>query len=248
MTLRSLLLALLAGCSLIATASSEEKPKAAFQLRLLCVDVPVGAERLVILEKTDEGWAPRWRLKISPSFITDPVGLSGKPVGLAIDPTPPEKDSPFNGPPVAVTEPIEGLKPFHELTLREKTSTLVLVANPKEKAKTEPYRAILFSTDTTRFGAGDILIQNFASTSIAGVLGGKRVGISPGKSAIVAPGADQPADMAQITLASNVDGSPQVFCDTRWPAKTDYRRYLFILPRSDGSLHPFVFPEHPPFP
>ena len=248
MWIRSFATGLLAGLSLIATAAAQDKSKAAFQLRLLCVDVPAGAEHLMVMEKVEEVWVPRWRLKISPNFLTDPVGLSGKPVALAIDPAPPSAGSPFNGPPLPVTETFEGLKPFHEFELRESASTLVLVANPPEKVKTDPYRAILFSTGKTRFGAGQILIQNFATTSIAGVLGGKRVGISPGQSAIVEPGADQPADMAQITLASNVDGSAQVFCDTRWPAKTDYRRYLFILPRADGSLHPFVFPEHPPFP
>ncbi len=39
----------------------------------------------------------------------------------------------------------------------------------------------------------------------------------------------------------------KVFCDTRWPAKTDYRRYLLLLPRKDGTIHPFVMPEQPPF-
>lgn len=238
-------------CCLIGTLPAQQgtaPPKAARQLRLLCVEVPKGAEHLIILEKSDESWVPRWRLKVSSNFLTDPVGLSGKTLGLAIDPAPPAASGPFNGPPAAVAGVIEGLKPFHQFELSEAAGTAVLVANPAEKLKTEPYRVILFSTDKARFGAGRILIQNFAPADIAGVLGGKRVTVAPGKAEIVEPGADQPADMAQITLAWNDGGSLRVFCDTRWPAKTDYRRYLFILPKSDGTLHPFVFPEYPPFP
>jgi hypothetical protein len=53
--------------------------------------------------------------------------------------------------------------------------------------------------------------------------------------------------MAQITLATKTGESWAPFCDTRWPAKTDYRRYLLLIPRADGTVHPFVMPEYPPF-
>jgi hypothetical protein len=42
-------------------------------------------------------------------------------------------------------------------------------------------------------------------------------------------------------------GQWRVFCDTRWPAETDYRRYLLLLPAAGGTIMPFVMPEHPPF-
>ena len=248
MWFRAILIPLCCLGTLLQAQPGGASPKAAHQLRLLCVEVPKGAENLIILEKSEDAWVPRWRLKVSSNFLTDPVGFAGKSLGLAIDPSPPTTNSPFNGPPAAVTGVIEGLKPFHQFELSSASGTAVLVANPPEKQKIEPYRVILFSTEKARFGAGRILIQNFAPADVAGVLGGKRVVIAPGKSEIVEPGADQPADMAQITLAWNDGGTPRVFCDTRWPAKTDYRRYLFILPKADGALQPFVFPEYPPFP
>jgi hypothetical protein len=36
-------------------------------------------------------------------------------------------------------------------------------------------------------------------------------------------------------------------CDTRWPAKADYRRYLLLIPRADGTIYPFIMPEYPPY-
>jgi hypothetical protein len=248
MWFRAILIPLCSLCAILQAQPAGDPPKGANQLRLLCVEVPKGAENLMILEKSEDTWVPRWRLKVSSNFLTDPVGFSGKSLGLAIDPSPPASNGPFNGPPAAVTGAIEGLKPFHQFELSGTSVTAVLVANPPEKLKTDPYRVILFPTDKARFGAGRILIQNFAPSDVAGMLGGKRVTVAPGKSEIVEPDADQPADMAQITLAWNDGGTPRVFCDTRWPAKTDYRRYLFILPKADGTLQPFVFPEYPPFP
>lgn len=248
MWFRTILIQLCWLCSPIQAQQAGDAPKGTHQLRLLCVEVPKGAEHLMILEKAKDAWVPRWRLKVSTNYLTDPVGLSSKTIGLAIDPSPPASGGPFNGPPAAVTGAIDGIKPFHEFELSESPATAVLIASTADVVKTKPYRVIFLPTNQARFGAGRILIQNFAPAAITGVLGGERVTVAPGKSAIVEPGADQAAEMAQITLAWNQGGTAKVFCDTRWPAKTEYRRYLFILPKADGTVWPFVFPEHPPFP
>lgn len=213
-------------------------------LRLLCVDDVPAASRLVVMEKTDDGWVARWRLTVSAGFLTDPMGLGSRSLGLAIDPAPPPADGAFNGPATRVTKAIE-VKPFVEFQLPDSdTATAVLVAGP---AKGPPFRVIPLDTKNARFGIGKTLVQNFTPKVVAGMFGGKAAKIGPGETAILEPGSDQPGDMAQITLATQAGEAWAPFCDTRWPAKTDYRRYLLLIPRADGSVHPFVMPEYPPF-
>lgn len=53
--------------------------------------------------------------------------------------------------------------------------------------------------------------------------------------------------MAQITSAKLLEEGWEPFCDTRWPGKVDYRRYLFLLPRADGNIQTFVMPEYLPY-
>lgn len=242
------LLTLMLACSLAPLSPGQATPpataKSPHSLRLLCVDAVPAATRLVVLEKTDQGWAARWRLTVSAGFLTDPLGFASRSLGLALDPAPPPADSAFNGPAVRVTTPME-LKPFAEFQLpASDTATAVLVAGP---AKGPPYRVIPLDTQTASFGIGKMLVQNFTPQVVAGVFGGKSAKIEPGKSAIIEPGIDQPGEMAQITLATQAGDGWAPFCDTRWPAKTDYRRYLLLIPRADGSVQPFVMPEYPPF-
>lgn len=222
-------------------------PRSPFSLRLLCVDAAPAASRLVVLEKTDVGWVARWRLKVSAGFLTDSLGFASRSLGLAVDPAPPRADGAFNGPALRITTAME-LKPFAEFQLpASDTATAVLVAAAAGKAAEQPYRVIPLDTGTNHFGAGKMLIQNFTPHVVAGVFGGKAAKIQPGKSTIIEPGSDQPGEMAQITMATQVGDAWAPFCDTRWPAKTDYRRYLLLIPRVDGSVHPFVMPEYPPF-
>ena len=213
-------------------------------LRLLCVDAVPAATRLVVMEKTDQGWAARWRLTVSAGFLTDPLGLASRSLGLAIDPAPPPANGAFNGPALRVTEVME-IKPFAEFQLpASDTATAVLVAG---KADGPPYRVIPLDTQAANFGIGKMLVQNFTPQVVAGMFGGKAAKIESGKAVIIEPGIDQPGEMAQITLATQTGDTWAPFCDTRWPAKTDYRRYLLLIPRADGTVHPFVMPEYPPF-
>jgi hypothetical protein len=197
-------------------------------LRLLCVDAVPAATRLVVMEKTDQGWAARWRLTVSAGFLTDPLGLASRSLGLAIDPT-----------------TVMDIKPFAEFQLpASDTATAVLVTG---KADGPHYRVIPLDTQAANFGIGKMLVQNFTPQVVAGMFGGKAAKIESGKAVIIEPGSDQPGEMAQITLATKTGESWAPFCDTRWPAKTDYRRYLLLIPRADGTVHPFVMPEYPPF-
>lgn len=219
-------------------------PSSPHSLRLLCVDDVPAASRLVVMEKTDDGWVARWRLTVSAGFLTDPIGVGMRSLGLAIDPSPPPAAGAFNGPATRVTTAIE-LKPFVEFQLPDSdTATAVLVAGPE---KGPPYRVIPLDTRNARFGIGKTLVQNFTPKMVAGMFGGKPAKIGPGQTAILEPGSDQPGEMAQITLATQAGEAWAPFCDTRWPAKTDYRRYLLLIPRADGTVHPFVMPEYPPF-
>jgi hypothetical protein len=221
-----------------------KEPRSPHSLRLLCVDAVPAATRLVVMEKTDDGWVARWRLTVSAGFLTDPLGLASRSLGLAIDPAPPPSDGAFNGPAMRITAAME-IKPFAEFQLpASDTATAVLVAG---KPDGPPYRVIPLDTQAANFGIGKMLVQNFTPQVVAGMFGGKAAKIEPGKSAIIEPGSDQPGDMAQITLATQAGDAWAPFCDTRWPAKTDYRRYLLLIPRADGSVHPFVMPEYPPF-
>ena len=219
--------------------------KAPHSLRLLCVEAAATASNLVIAEKTDKGWVPRWRLVVSSQFLTEPLGFQTRKLALAIDPSPPPASSGFNGPATPVATPF-AITPFFELNLPDSDAvTAVLVTSADEKKG--PYRVILLDTNSARFGEGKVLMQNFTTSTVAGVFGGKSAKTEPGQSVIVQPGSDQPADMAQVTLARQNGPAWEPICDTRWPAKADYRRYLLLIPRADGTIYPFIMPEYPPY-
>lgn len=241
------LLAVSAASISLAQKPPAKAPASAHSLRLLCVDAVPAATHLIVLEKSDQGWVARWRLTVSGSFLTDPLGFASRSLGLAIDPAPPPGDGAFNGPAVRVTAAMK-VVPFAEFQLpASDTATAVLVAAPAGAAAGPPYRVIPLDTEAANFGVGKMWVQNFTRQVVAGVFGGRPAKIQPGKSAIIEPGSDQPGEMAQITLASQTGDAWTPFCDTRWPAKTDYRRYLLLIPRADGSIQPFVMPEYPPF-
>jgi hypothetical protein len=243
-------IAWLGGLSLHAQTPASADPaaaakKAPHSLRLLCVEAAADASRLVVAEKTDQGWMARWRLSISSSYMTDALGLATRKIALAIDPSPPATNSGFNGPALLIKEPFL-VKPITEFELpASDTATAILVSKPNDKAS--PYRVIVIDSEQQRFGAGKILVQNFTTHTVAGLFGGKSAKLASGQSSIIEPGIDQEADMAQITLAKQVGDQWEPFCDTRWPGKVDYRRYLLLIPRGDGTIHPFVMPEYPPF-
>lgn len=245
--LLTILLACFIARSLHGQSGPATPPKSSHSLRLLCVDGVPAASHLIVLEKTDDGWVARWRLTVSAGFITDPLGFATRSLGLAVDPAPPSSNGAFNGPAVRIDTQME-VTPFAEFRLpASDNATAVLVAMSPGKTTGPPYRVITLDTQTTSFGAGKMLVQNFTPHIVAGVFGGKSAKILPGKSAIIEPGSDQAGDMAQITMATRSGDAWVPFCDTRWPAKTDYRRYLLLIPRADGSVQPFVMPEYPPF-
>ena len=234
-----------------ASASAQQTPappdKPAHSLRLLCVDAVPGADKLLLLEKGPDGWLPRWRLAISPRFLTEPLGFRTRSLALAIDPSPPASEGAFNGPPRPVTGTLP-VTPFHEFQLpAADTATAVLVADPAGNPQQRPYRVIVLETNQARFAAGNVFVQNLTKSPVAGLFGGKQARVGPGQSAIVQPAADQPAGMAQITVSRQENDAWQVVFDTRWPAAAEYRRYLLLLPAADGSIAPFVMPEYPPF-
>lgn len=238
-------------CSAIQAQTPDPPPtktaekKAPHTLRLLCVEANPDASQLVVAEKTDKGWVARWRLSVSSAFMTDPLGLSSRQLAIAIDPSPPPPNGGFNGPAVMLKDELL-VKPITEFELPATDSaTAVLVAKTGEKGAS--YRVIVLDANQQRFGAGKILVQNFTTHLVGGVFGGKSAKLASGQSTIIEPGIDQEADMAQITLAKQVGDEWEPFCDTRWPGKVDYRRYLLLIPRADGSIHPFVMPEYPPF-
>jgi hypothetical protein len=238
-------------CACIHAQTTDSSPskaaekKAPHSLRLLCVEASPAASQLVVAEKTDKGWVARWRLSVSSSFMTDPLGLSSRQLALAIDPTPPPPNGGFNGPALFIKDELI-VKPITEFELPATDSATAILV-PKAGDQASPYRVIVLDANQQRFGAGKILVQNFTTHVVGGMFGGKSAKLASGQSAIVEPGIDQEADMAQITLAKQVGDQWEPFCDTRWPGKVDYRRYLLLIPRGDGSIHPFVMPEYPPF-
>jgi hypothetical protein len=177
--------------------------------------------------------------------MTDPLGLASRQIALAIDPSPPPANGGFNGPAVMIKDELI-VKPIAEFELPA-TDSVTAVIVPKTGDQGASYRVILIDANKQRFGAGKILVQNFTTHQVGGVFGGKSATLASGQSTVIEPGIDQEADMAQITLAKQVNDEWEVFCDTRWPGKVDYRRYLLLIPRGDGSIHPFVMPEYPPF-
>jgi hypothetical protein len=214
-------------------------------VRLLCVDEVAQATQLILAEKTEQGWVGRWRVGVSAQLLSDRLGFQTRTIGVAIDPTPPPKNGAFHAAPAMIKETLI-VKPFAELTLPASDSvTAILIAGPKPEVA--PYRVIVLDAAEQQFGKGKVLIQNFTPHTVAGVFGGKAAKILSGKSELIEPGIDQAADMAQVTLAKQNGQAWEPFYDTRWPGKADYRSYLLLLPREDGSINAFVMPEYPPF-
>lgn len=223
-------------------------PAEGARVRILCVEAAAGAGALVLMEKKEDGgWVAKWRFKVGSGFLTDAMELEGRVLGLAHDPEPGEDDGFFGAPRAA--DGLAGLRPFVEFRLPEGgAATAVLLSNQEENPST-PYQVMVLDSGRERFREGAILVQNLSARPVAGKFGGVAVRIEPGAAEVVKPGVDHEPGMAQITLASAVaDGGHEVFCDTRWPAETDYRRYLILIPRAEGSVFPFVIPEYPPFP
>jgi hypothetical protein len=214
-------------------------------VRLLCVDEVAQATQLILAEKTEQGWVGRWRVGVSAQLLSDRIGFQTRAIGVAIDPTPPPKNGSFHAAPAMIKETLI-VKPFAELALPASDSvTAILIAGPKPEVA--PYRVIVLDAAEQQFGKGKVLIQNFTPHTVAGVFGGKAAKILSGKSELIEPGIDQAADMAQVTLAKQNGQAWEPFYDTRWPGKADYRSYLLLLPREDGSINAFVMPEYPPF-
>jgi len=214
-------------------------------VRLLCVDEVAQATQLVLAEETEQGWVGRWRVGVSEQTLSNRLGFQTRTIGVAIDPTPPLKNGPFHAAPTMIKENLI-VKPFAEMVLSASDSvTAILIAGPKHEVA--PYRVIVLDAAEQQFGKGKVLIQNFTPHTVAGVFGGKAAKILSGKSELIEPGIDQAADMAQVTLAKQTGQAWEPFYDTRWPGKADYRSYLLLLPREDGSINAFVMPEYPPF-
>ena len=214
-------------------------------VRLLCVDEVAQATQLVLAEETEQGWVGRWRVGVSGQTLSNRLGFQTRTIGVAIDPTPPLKNGPFHAAPTMIKENLI-VKPFAEMVLSASDSvTAILIAGPKHEVA--PYRVIVLDAAEQQFGKGKVLIQNFTPHTVAGVFGGKAAKILSGKSELIEPGIDQSADMAQVTLAKQNGQAWEPFYDTRWPGKADYRSYLLLLPREDGSINAFVMPEYPPF-
>ncbi len=235
-------------------AQEAEKKPSPHSLRLLCVGEVKGMENLIIAEKSGEVWLARWRITVATQTISDVMGFATRDLCIALDPAPPKKNDNFCGPAQKIKDTLE-VKPLTAFSLPDSDTAIAIltpkVTDPNAKPDaSQPYRVIMLDGAKERFGDGKVLVQNFSNQIVAGVFGGKSVQINPGKTEIVQPGIDTEPEMSQITLAAKKDSKAdqwEPFCDTRWPAKVAYRRYMLLLPRADGGIHPFIMPEYPPY-
>ncbi len=223
---------------------AQEKPKEpAHSVRFICVEPADGAENLILAEKTEKGWEARHRFSATRGFMGSPLALATRYAALAIDPSPVSTDG-SRGRSKAV-EPGVLVQPFTTFELPAAGSaSLILIP---EAGSSKKYRTLVLETADGGFGAGQILVYNLTKGAIGGKFGGKTLQLPSGLRSIITPGVDQPGDMAQITIGTKVGNGYKTFCDTRWPAKPDFRRYLLLLPKADGGATTFVMPEFPPF-
>lgn len=236
----SILFFSLLGSSLFA----QEKPKEpSHSVRVICVEPAEGAENLILAEKTEKGWEARHRFNASRGFMGSPLALATRNAALALDSTPVSADG-LRGRSKPV-EPGVLVQPFTTFELPATGSaSLVLIPEANSAKK---YRTLVLETINTSFGAGQILVYNLTKGVIGGKFGGKPLQLASGARSVITPGIDQPGDMAQITIGTQVGSGYKTFCDTRWPAKPEFRRYLLLLPKADGNAGIFVMPEFPPF-
>ena len=112
-----IILPIIMACSIAPFLSGQSEhatpPKSPHSLRLLCVEAVPAASRLIVLEKSGDGWVARWRITVSGGFITDPLGFASRSLGLAVDPAPPASSGAFNGPALRIDTPME-VTPFGE--------------------------------------------------------------------------------------------------------------------------------------
>lgn len=237
---------LLLGTSLHAqqpTAPPAPPAPPAHSLRIICVEPAKDAERLIIAEKTEKGWEGRYRFTVARSFMGDPLAFKTQNLALALDPKPAAANSqPGRATPVEAGTMVE---PFATLDLPASNKAIAVLTAAADPAK--KYRTFLLDTAANRFGAGQILIYNLTSGNIGGVFGGTPLKLASGTQGIITPDVDQPNDMAQITIARQVGEKLIPFCDTRWPVKVEFRRYVLLLQKANGSVSPIVMPEFPPF-
>lgn len=230
---------------LVAAAQEKASTEPGRGVRLLCVavDKPV---RLVVAEPGDKGWLPRWRLTLAAANLGDPITIKGKDFALALDSTPAPATAPPPGLAARIAGEVEPVVPFAQATLPGSGSSLAVLAPTGDEHK--PFRIRLIDSDPARFRGGQILVHNFTTETVVGLLGGNRISLAPDQELVSTAKADRKANMAQITLGlKSGEGAGRPFCDTRWPAEVAYRRYLFILPRPGESPTVFVMPEYPPF-
>lgn len=83
---------------------------------------------------------------------------------------------------------------------------------------------------TTGFKGGNVLLVNYSTATIAGIMGQSRFTIAPSKTAQVAPkpnDANKP-DGYQATFAFQLESGWVKFCDTFWPLDPDIRTITII--------------------
>lgn len=230
--------------ALLAPSLHAQQTPAANVLRLLCVGAAPQSQNLILAEKVGDAWLGKWRVSVADQSFSDPMAVASKTLCLAIDPSPPPANGGFTGPVSPIKEALE-VQPLLTFSLPAgNAATAVLLPVGNAAANQPPYRVVVLNSSKSRFADGQVMLQNFTSSPVAGILGGRSVKLKPGGSAVVEPGIDQEADMAQVTLAREQEGQWVPFCDTRWPAKVDYRRYVLLLPRGDGGIFPFIMPEY----
>lgn len=230
--LLGLLFILLPATAWCQESTSDRDERAPVLLRVLCkVPVP-GADDLAMVQAGEI----LHDLKVTPSLMTDPLGVGRGKLLLARE-TSGEDKAAFD-PVVTVTIPAAG-----------KRFVLALFPAPKPTAA-RPYQHRLIRIDNLRFGVSDLYLFNLTAVPIAGVLGKKNFTLAPGKSEVATPDPDKAGGrMYQSRFYYQRDGEARIFNDTRWPLAKSARVYLFFIPDPQRrSIGYHSFREYVPFP
>jgi len=107
-------------------------------------------------------------------------------------------------------------------------SKQIILLMRKGKKNSAGFEILPLNGDLANFAGGSYFFINASKLNIAGVIGGKKFVLKPGKRQLIQATPDLKGGICQVTLAYQRQDKWKKFYDTRWPANKKYRSLIFF--------------------